>query len=145
MEYLLGSLITFIIVSLVGRNVDRKKVDLEFPFNYVKYRQSDIFSLVRAYNVSQIFEEKNKKNFKNTQSYKHFKNTNIKVIIMDDIAYWIKDNLFYTANVVDGIVDKETTRTVDTMHMDKVQLDKMMFIIDQLREENTRDSGSAGN
>lgn len=69
----------------------------------------------------------------------------IKVIIIDNSAYWIKDNTFYTAFVDDsGMVDKDTTRIVDTMTMDAVELDKMLFIMDRLREGLTNDSGSSG-
>ena len=81
----------------------------------------------------------------NRQSSNHDKNINIKVIIMDDQAYWIKDNTFYTADMVQGNVDKETTRIVDTMTMNKVQLDKMIFIIDRLREEAFDDRWGSGN
>jgi hypothetical protein len=80
-----------------------------------------------------------------TQAQKHEKKTRIKVIIMDDQAYWVKDNVFYTADMSGEIVDKETTRVVDTMTMSKVQLDKMVFIMDRLREGIFDDSGSAGN
>jgi hypothetical protein len=45
----------------------------------------------------------------------------------------------------EGYVDKETTRRVDTMGMDKVELDKMLFIMDQLRDGKINDSGSSGN
>lgn len=80
-----------------------------------------------------------------SQSIKHDKNINIKVIIMDNQAYWIKDNVFYTADMsMNGNVDKDTTRTVDTMTMNKVQLDKMMFIIDKLREEAFDDRRGTG-
>lgn len=69
----------------------------------------------------------------------------IKVIIIDNSAYWIKDNTFYTASVDDtGMVDKDTTRVVDTMTMDAVELDKMLFIMDRLREGLTNDSGGSG-
>jgi hypothetical protein len=65
---------------------------------------------------------------------------------MDNQAYWIKDNLFYTADMsIDGNVNKDTTRIVDTMTMNSVQLDKMMFIIDRLREEAFYDRGGSGN
>lgn len=82
---------------------------------------------------------------KNTQSAKHDKNVNIKVIIMDNKAYWVKDNTFYTAELANGVVDKETTKAVDTMTMNRVQLDKMMFILDRLREEAFDDRWGAGN
>ena len=62
----------------------------------------------------------------------------------DDRAYWIKDNTFYEANLVDGEVDKNTTKVVDTMTMDKVELDKMAFIVQKLTEGTRNDFGNPG-
>ncbi len=45
---------------------------------------------------------------------------------------------------IDGTVDKDSTTRVDTDSMSKVQLDKMLFIVDKLREGTFDDSGSAG-
>lgn len=69
-----------------------------------------------------------------TQSKVHYDKTNIKVIIFDNDAYWIKDNIFYKAPLVNELIDKDSAEQVDTIHMDKVQLDKMLFIMDKLRE-----------
>lgn len=107
------------------------------------YRQSDLLAAINSFSYTKNYKNKTKN--KTTQSKVHDKKTNVKVIIMDNNAYWIKDNLFYTAEIsVSGEVDKTTTRVVDTMAMDTVQLDKMMFIIDKLREEDFNDRGSSG-
>jgi len=47
------------------------------------------------------------------------------------------------ADIVDGQVDKSNSQEVDTMSMDKVQLDEMMFIVEKLREgeDDSRGSG----
>ena len=76
------------------------------------------------------------KSITKAQSKNHLNESHIKVIINKGMAYWIKNNLFYTARVVDGEIDKENAKVVDTMGMDKVELDKMLFIIDQLRKES---------
>jgi hypothetical protein len=78
-----------------------------------------------------------------TQSRIHYDKTNIKVIIFDNDAYWIKDNIFYKAPLVNQLIDKEAAEQVDTIHMDKVQLDKMLFIMDKLREGIEDDSRSS--
>jgi hypothetical protein len=80
-----------------------------------------------------------------TQSKLHYDKTNIKVIIFDNDAYWIKDNIFYKAPLVNELIDKEAAEQVDTIHMDKVQLDKMLFIMDKLREGINDDSRGSGN
>jgi hypothetical protein len=79
-----------------------------------------------------------------TQSKMHYDKTNVKVIILDNQAYWIKDNIFYKAPIDGQEIDKESAEQVDTIHMDKVQLDKMLFIMDRLREGIDDDSRGSG-
>jgi len=78
-----------------------------------------------------------------SQSKIHYDKTNVKVIILDNNAYWIKDNIFYRAPLVDRMIEKESAEQVDTMGMDKIQLDKMLFIMDKLREGIDDDSRSS--
>jgi hypothetical protein len=75
-----------------------------------------------------------------TQSKRHYEKTNVKVIILDNNAYWIKDNIFYKAPLIGQSIDKDSAEEVDTITMDKVQLDKMLFIMDKLREGINDDS-----
>jgi len=109
--------------------------------NIYKYSQSTIHHIVSPFiNQNNLIKPQ-----RSTQTRKHYDKTNLRVIIVEDEAFWIKDNIFYTARMTNEGVDKETTSVVDTMNMDKVQLDKMLFIIDQLRDGKKDDSGSAGN
>ena len=80
---------------------------------------------------------------KTSQSSELEAKTNIRVIIVDGQAYWIKDNSFFVADLEGKNVDGSTARVVDTIHMDKVQLDKMLFIMDKLREGIEDDSRSS--
>lgn len=82
---------------------------------------------------------------KKSQSKNHEKETNVRVIIVDGQAYWIKDNIFYNAPLINDLVDKESAQRVDTSSMDKVQLDQMLFILDKLREGISDDSRGSGN
>ena len=69
-----------------------------------------------------------------TQSTDYISKNSVRAIVVDDNMYWIVNNTFYVADIVDGNVEENTTRLVDTMTMDKVQLDKIMFIVEKLRE-----------
>ena len=138
MEYILGFLSAFVFIYLFVR-IQYKYDILKQNVKFVKSSQS------RNHYLFNNNTPKKKSKKINRQSSNHDKNINIKVIIMDDQAYWIKDNTFYTADMVQGTVDKETTRIVDTMTMNKVQLDKMIFIIDRLREEAFDDRWGSGN
>lgn len=80
-----------------------------------------------------------------TQSRTFVKDSYVRVLVMDDSAYWIKDHALFTADLVDGEVVKETTRKVDTMAMSKVELDKTMFIVEKLREGLDDANGGTGN
>ena len=79
-----------------------------------------------------------------TQSRKYHEKMNIKVIIVDKNAYWVKDNIFYTAPMINEHIDNELAQQVDTMNMDRVQLEQMLFIMDKLREGIDNDSRSSG-
>lgn len=80
-----------------------------------------------------------------SQSKNHYDKTNIKVIIVDSNAYWIKDNIFYKAPLVNHLIDKDSAEQVDTTDMSKVQLDQMLFILDKLKEGIDDDSGRSRN
>ena len=137
MEYIIGFLSAFVFVYLIVQIQDKYDI-LSEGLKLVRPSQSRNHELINKH----MKPEKKKPN---RQSAKHEQATNIRVIIMDNQAYWIKDNVFYTADILRGNVDKETTRRVDTMTMDKVQLDKMMFIIDKLREGTFDDRGGTRN
>jgi hypothetical protein len=88
---------------------------------------------------------KNYKKKRVTQSSKHYEKVNIKVIIVENKAYFVKDGGFYCADMDGDYIDNQSATVVDTMGMDKVQLDKMLFIMDQLRDGKKNDSGDSRN
>ena len=58
----------------------------------------------------------------------------ISVAYLEDTAYWVLDNTFYQADIVDGYVDKESSRPVDVFEMSNGDLLKMLYILDNLTE-----------
>jgi hypothetical protein len=93
--------------------------------------------------VSEILEREFELPKLATQSQKYIENTYVKVMIVDEEAYWIKDNRLFVAKMNEGEVDKESTREVDTMSMSKVQLEKTMFVVEKLTE-GENDTGNSG-
>lgn len=90
--------------------------------------------------------KKYKRKFKSkTQSRRHQEDSTTRVIVVDNEAYWIKNNIFYKAPLVNERIDKDSAEQVDTTNMDKVQLDKMLFIVDKLAEGTSDDSRGSGN
>ena len=138
MEYFLGSIVTFVIIIIANRV-------LREPFKAlrnkeIRHTQSHIYSLVSP--LLQFVPDD--KPMKPTQATRHIENSYVRVVIVEHSAYWIKDHTLYTAEVSEGGVDKSTTRRVDTMTMDKVQLDKTLFIVEKLREGLENENGGTG-
>jgi hypothetical protein len=131
MDFLLGTVTTTLILFIFVVFLINKRNKRE-PFFLIRYSQSHIHRILSPLlpQVDQISKISNKDN----QSSKHLKNTNVRVLIVEGKAYWTKNNVFYVSNIVDGDIDKNNAQVVDTMGMNKVELDKMLFIIDQLRK-----------
>jgi hypothetical protein len=138
MEYALASVFalgfSFLIITLIGskRKISRKRI---------MYRQSDTHNFLKEF-FSRDTETKNK----TTQSKKRKEEGSTKIIVTeDDIAYWVIDNIFYTANVINGRPDFDNAKPVDTSNMSKKELDKMLFILDNLGRGDKNERGSSGN
>jgi hypothetical protein len=139
MEYFLGSVIT-IFVFFIASKILRNKIN-NVPRVNVSYSQSYSHELLKF--VIPTNEELSYRRL-NTQATNHYKKTTMRVIMIKDKAYWIKDNVFYQAEMVDGEILSDTATQVDTMGMDKVQLEEIIFIVDQLTGGFENDSGYPG-
>lgn len=133
MEYTIPVLLTLLSFCsiIVGIRQVEKRI-LKFD----KYRQSDIYKLVKPI-ISTTEKNINKK----TQIDKMLEKSSVNVMIIDDQAYWVVKNVFYTAKFVDGDVDQESTKPIDTSSLSKSDMEKMFFILDKLGDSN--DSGSS--
>lgn len=125
MEYFITILLTSISIWYIIKIVSRSGWK---NINYPVYSQSAIHNRIRFY-MPKIIVEKEKIM---SQSEKHISNNMIKIIVIDEKAYWIKDNTFYTAEMKNGVVLAETVQQIDTSKMSKDELDKMLAIVDNL-------------
>jgi hypothetical protein len=139
MEYLLVIGLTLLTYwSIIKVSNKRRMVFL----NKYKYRQSDIYEMVKDIVPKQVFDKPKVI----TQSQKHIQKNMLKVVITEGKAYWILDNVFYTANAINGRVDEETIKPLDVEDMSTKELDKMLSILDDLKQGvGPNDSGSSGN
>ena len=110
-------------------------------FIKVVYTQSDIHQIVKNFIPKDLFEMPNPL----SQARKHIRSNTVKVLIIEDQAYWVHNNMFYVADTVEGLVSPETVRPVDTNNMSKRDIDKMLFILDSLKNGNSDDSSSTWN
>jgi hypothetical protein len=110
-------------------------------FSKTLYRQSDIHSLLKYFFSIKLLNEDERP----SQLTKRKQKSMIKVIFLDSQAYWVSDNTFYVAEAVNGEIQKHTVKPVNTNGLSKRDLDKMLFILDSLKNGNKNDSGSTGN
>jgi len=55
----------------------------------------------------------------------------IRVAVVDDKAYWVKNNVFYEAEVISE-PDFSTAQPIDTMSLSKRKLNELLIILDEL-------------
>jgi hypothetical protein len=139
MEYLIGSLLTLfgmIVFSRTIRAVHTRTVPIP-----IKYSQAYVHTLLSPMMPYLVPLAKKVE----SQSSKHSRENQVRIIFTEKEAYWIANSKLYMAELIDGMVDEESTKLVDTMGMDKVQLDKMVFIVEKLTEGLTNDNRNSGN
>jgi archaellin len=129
------TLIAFSSIIII-MNKKRKK-----SFNKILYRQSDMHNILKDFFFKDIFD--NKVITSQSKIWKEKQTT--RVVIIDQRAYWVSNNMFYVGDTVDGKVKPETGKPLDTTKMSKREVDKMLFILDNLKNGKINDSGSAGN
>ena len=139
MEYLLIIGLTLLSYwSIIKISNKRRMIFL----NKNKYRQSSIFEMVKDVIPKQRFDKPKVI----TQSQRHIQKNMLRVVIADGSAYWILNNVFYTANAINGRVDEETIKPLDIENMPTKELDKMLSILDDLKQGvGPNDSSSTGN
>jgi hypothetical protein len=67
----------------------------------------------------------------------------IRVIVMGSQAYWVSNNTFYVADAFDGEVITETAKPVDVQSMSKLDVEKMLSILDSLNSGQGKDDSSS--
>lgn len=140
MEFLLGSVFTVVLFSIVRLIFLRLNLKDRYSVSPIIYTQSRIHSLVSQRIANLIYP----KDLPKTQSRELLSKSEIKVIFSDKHAYWIRDHKLYQADIINGQIDNSTKKIVDTMAMDKVELDKMFFIVQKLTEGNNNDGRNPG-
>lgn len=110
-------------------------------FPKIVYSQSSIHMMIKDFIPKTLYERPRQQ----SQSLKHVEKNTIKVIFIEDKAYWVSNNIFYCADAIGGSVNIDTTTPIDTTNMSKKDIDKMLFILDNLKIGNDDDSGSTRN
>jgi hypothetical protein len=136
-EYLLGGFVTLLGVAILYYVIAISNKN--FKTIRIKSSQSRTYDILAPFiiPVNRTFNKKR-------QSINHLESTQIRILMLNDKAYWIKDNAVYSATLNNGIIMDESTKVVDIMGMNEVELEEMMFIIERLTEGKSNDYRSSG-
>ena len=132
MEYLLGSIVTLAILFALEARIKSNPI----KNRQIRYSQSHVHHLASIHVMNAIRFEPLE-----TQATKYLSGSKkeMLVVLHDNDAYWIINNTLFTAKLSGEEIDRDSTKIVDTMAMDKVELNKLMIIVEKLTE------GSSGN
>lgn len=138
MQYFIGFVLTFL-VSLAIIVIMNKKINKKM--SRTLYSQKDTHELFKYFFAIDSSNQKKRL----SQLTKHTEKSMIKVMVIGHEAYWVSDNTFYVANAIGGEVEAGSAKPVDIENMSKNDINKMLFILDNLQNGNKDDSGSSGN
>jgi polyphosphate kinase 2 (PPK2 family) len=138
MQYFIGFFLTlfisFPIIFIMKKKISKK-------MSRTLYSQKDTHELFKYFFAIDSSNQKKRL----SQLTKHTEKSMIKVMVIGQEAYWVSDNTFYVAKAIDGEVEAGSATPVDVENMSKNDMNKMLFILDNLQNGNKNDSGSAGN
>ena len=138
-EYFLGFLVAIVMIVLLRLLIPRTIKNN--PTAKIKYSQTHIHNIIKDNLPDHLFLPMKKPR----QTINHEKSIHLKILFFEKEAYWIKENALFIAEQEDGIVKEETAKRVDTIGMNRVQLEKVIYIVDILNEGNQNDSGYTRN
>ena len=124
----------WVILKLMRKRARKK-------FSKTLYRQSDIHKLLKYFFSIRLPNNEGP----SSQLTKRKEKNMTKVIFVDNQAYWVSENTFFVAESINGEIQSQTARPVNTNGLSKIDLNKMLFILDSLKNGSKNDSGSSGN
>jgi len=133
----------FLIVCLTSLSVFSIIVSMKKSKEKMQYsisKQSDMHIILKNF-----FSREIANNEKSSQILQRKNDRSVKVVIIEDQAYWVENSIFYTSGLIDGRPNVSEALPVDIYNMPKKDLDKMLFILDNLGGSNNNERGSSRN
>lgn len=135
LSFLLGSLICFILLNRIKKKTKTVKIN-------ITRTQSAIYEIIKpAIPIIAVLEKYKEKD---SQSRNIENKKTVKVMVVDGLAYWIRDNAVYSATLLGNEIDNSSVNVIDMMGLDAVQLEKMNFIVETLTKGKDDDRGNSG-
>jgi hypothetical protein len=82
--------------------------------------------------ISDIMSHPSMKKERDSQMERLQKNNTIRVAIVENKAYFVHENTFYTALLVDGEVDRSSASPINAFDIDKKEMKLLLSILDNM-------------
>ena len=135
MEYIIALGLTFVLSMAIIRFSVKKNIK---SFGKIRYSQTSIHERTKHFIPKNIHQKPERI----SQAMKHVEDHMVQIIVVESKAYWVKNNIFYTADTENGKIVGETAQPVDTTKMSKKDIEKMLFILDNLGSGKSKDDSS---
>jgi hypothetical protein len=97
---------------------------------YINYSKS-----LKKDNLQELFKTPPMPEKRLTQMQKTLKNSNVSVAIVNDYAYWVKNNSIYKSRVSDdGFIDVDNALEIDVFSLNERETKNLLKIIDSISE-----------
>jgi hypothetical protein len=124
MEVIAASILTTILIVAI---LNRKRT---IKLKKIGFRQSTLHVIVR--DILPTNQELKQKI--TTQSKLHMKKNTTRVIkTSDNKVYWVDNNNFLCAEIIDGEFDKDLGKPIDTSNLSKDEVNDLLYILDNLK------------
>jgi hypothetical protein len=140
MEFIAGALVTLVSIYFSTKAI--RHSDSKLKKISITNNQSYRFNLLSSAGL--ISGSRSLDKIK-TQATDYYDSNSLRVLIMEDMAYWIQNNELLQANIENGEMLPESTKRVDTMGMDSVELKKITDIVEKLTERVGNENRNPGN
>lgn len=58
----------------------------------------------------------------------------IRVAIVEKKAYWVHENVFYEAEIVNGQINNENAKPINALSLTQKELNKLLMILDSMKD-----------
>ena len=119
--------ITIVVINLfnIGAVLFNFINSIKIQYNYLKNKKENDLSI---YNLDAEFSEE----YVQTQLEKVRKRNVIRVAIVNNKAYWVHNNTFYEAEVIDGSIQNEKAKQIDAHNLSQKELNTLLDILDNI-------------
>ncbi len=121
--------------------IETSQVRLSTNFYYISSKLNQLLEhynpKLSNYNKNQERQENQnpQSNETDSQLFNIRKKNIIKVCIINNRAFWIQNNKFWTSKIVDGYIDNRDAEEIDAHSLSNKEVSMMLDILDELNSE----------